>query len=446
MREEDEALAASSPYVAEALEREKREGHRFAVIARTAALGIVFCLLPILNWHPSVLFYQAIVLLLIGLGWLQLRLARASYSRAELALIYLDLIVMTLIFVVPNPAMPEPVPNAFLFSFDSFSYFFIILATATLAYSWRTVWMIGTQVAILWTLAVVGVALFGRQVPELTAAVQQALPTYPGMAADLDPNSVRPALRLQEIVVFVIVAAILAVKGYRSNRLLIRQASLAEERANLSRYFPSSIVDTLASAKHDIGAVRSQNIAILFTDIVGFTKLAAVLSPTEVMDLLRQYHSMVERAIFDNDGTLDKYLGDGVMATFGTPIPGDRDAANALAAGQQIIARTKAWNVERERRGEAPIEVSVGIHYGPAVMGDIGPERRLEFAVVGDTVNIASRIEAATRNLGCRLAASDDLMAQTGLIGMSDSVIDLELRPKIRLKGRSAPMDLWVDG
>lgn len=443
MRDEERRQAESNPFLAQALEKEKREGHRLAVIARTVALALVGVLLPFLNPSPSVLYYEAALLLFIGLGWLQLRMASVGYSRAELLLIFLDLTLLTILFTTPNPFFREDLPSAFMFRFDNFIYFFIILAVGTLAYSWRTVWSIGTWVPILWLIGFLSVAWFGQEIPELSEAAATAFKGHPVIAEELDPNSIQPGVRVQEMVVFFMVAVILAIKGWRSNQLLMRQADIAAERANLSRYFPSSLVDVLAASDRDIGAVRTQDVAVLFTDIVGFTKFAERHSPAEVMDLLRDYHAFVERAIFQNGGTLDKYLGDGVMATFGTPETGPDDAANALKAATQLIAETEAFNSEREKRGAAPVQVSIGVHFGPVILGDIGPSRRLEFAVVGDTVNVASRLEAATRELGCKCVVSEDLIrrAENGDTP-EEACTKFSPRDPIKLRGRETSIDI----
>ena len=153
----------------------------------------------------------------------------------------------------------------------------------------------GTWVALLWLAGVLGVTWFGHEIPELSEAAAIAFAGHTIVGAELDPNSVQPAVRVQEMIVFLIVAGILAVKGARTNQLVLRQADIAAERANLSRYFPSSLVDVLASSDHDIGAVRTQEVAVLFTDIVGFTKFAEQHSPEAVMELLRRYHAFVER-------------------------------------------------------------------------------------------------------------------------------------------------------
>ena len=226
----------------------------------------------------------------------------------------------------------------------------------------------------------------------------------------------------------------------------MEQANIAAERANLSRYFPSSLVDTLASTRHDIGAVRSQDVAVLFTDIVGFTKYAERTTPQGVMDLLRSYHSLVETAVFKNGGTLDKYLGDGAMATFGTPEAGPDDAQNALSAAQQILSETDKLNATRIKGGLEPIRVSVGLHFGTVTLGDVGSARRLEFTVIGDTVNVASRLEAMSRELDCKCVVSDELMkrAKRDNADQAQTINDFESKQGVQLRGRQTPIDVWT--
>src|SRR5262249_22927687 len=132
-------------------------------------------------------------------------------------------------------------------------------------------------------------------------------------------------------------------------------------------------------------------------------------TPEQVVRTLREFHALMEQEVFRHSGTLDKYLGDGLMATFGTPFAGETDASNALRCAQAMMAAADRWNAQRKAAGEAPIRVSLGLHYGPVVLGDIGLTC-LEFAVIGSTVNAASRLEALTRTLGCALVASDDIV------------------------------------
>ena len=128
--------------------------------------------------------------------------------------------------------------------------------------------------------------------------------------------------------------------------------------------------------------------------------------------MLRAFHGRMVEAVFAHGGTLDKFIGDGLMATFGTPVPGPSSATNALACARAMLHDLDGWNAERRARGEPPIGAGIGLHYGPAVLGDIGGAERFEFAVIGDTVNVASCLERLTRKLDSRLVVGDALIRQ----------------------------------
>jgi len=439
-RVEEELAAGQNPFLIEALRKEKLEGQRIAAWARTIALAASGVLIAFQNPTWSVLYFHAFLLVFIALGWAQLRYATVGRSRIELALILADLVLLAAVLTIPNPFAAVNFPTAMIYRFETFPYFFIILALATLAYSWRTILSIGVACALIWFVSVLGVALFGTTDPELGSKVTAAFAEMPGVRDLVDPNSVIWSIRAQEIVIFFLVSAILALRGQRSTDLLIRQAGIAAERANLSRYFPPSLVDELASASSDVGSVRSQEVAVLFADIVGFTELAEREKPETVIRILRSCHAVIEEAIFSNGGTLDKYLGDGVMATFGTPRVSPADCANALAAARAIVDGIAAGNAALAKSGLPQLRISVGVHFGPAIIGNIGSERRLEFATLGDTVNVASRLEAATRSLGCQIVASDAVVSRSE----RDRKGDYRSVPALSLRGRAAPIDVWV--
>jgi adenylate cyclase len=446
LRRRTDEGSPTNQFVLQAVEEEKREGQRIATIARTVALGVIALLLPYLNSTVGVLYYEAFMVAFVAIGWAQLRFARVGRSGTELALIFLDLALLTFICVVPSPFVADGIPTAFEYRWGTFIYFFVVLAVGTLAYSWRTVLSMGTWVAALWLVALGGVLLLGQQNPLLGDAAAAAFANYPDVFAKLDPNSAQIPLRVQEIVVFVIVAGILALKGWRSNQLLMKQAQISAERANLSRYFSPNIVDVLASDDHDVGAVRNQDVAVVFVDIVGFTEISERSAAHQVMDLLRRYLSLVEEAIFENGGTLDKYIGDGVMATFGTPEVRPDDAVNALKAARQIVDRMEGFNRDSASYGAPTLRVSLGLHFGPVIIGDVGPARRLEFAVVGDTVNVASRLESASRELSCSIVASNELIERARRGNSTDPSLLSGFKPalSVSLRGRRAPIDIWT--
>ena len=440
LRAED--FAKTHLYLREALSADKREGLRLAIRARWVALAVIGLFLPYLNPNWDVLYYEALLVAFALIGWAQLRAGQVTQSRRELLLIFCDLALMTVTLMVPNPFLSEDWPTAFQYKFEGFSYFYILLAPATMAYSWRTIFAYGGWTTGLWLGALILVALFGVEIPELSERAAAAFAGYERILPYLDPNELLVNLRIQELLIFLIVVATLALNGRRTNQLLVRQAEAARERANLARHFPPNIVDEMAERDQPLGAVRSQQVAVMFADIVGFTRMAERQTPDDVVALLRQFHGRMEAAVFDHHGTLDKFLGDGLMATFGTPDPGPGDAANALRCGRAMLAEIAQWNKEREAQGAEPIRVSIGLHYGTVVLGDIGSERRLEFAVLGDTVNVASRLEALTRTLGVAMVSSGDLVH--AVAGDDDLLSDMAAGGAQMLRGRDEPIDVWT--
>ncbi|MEM7461264.1 MAG: adenylate/guanylate cyclase domain-containing protein [Pseudomonadota bacterium] len=439
----EEKLAAENRYLSDAIAQEKYQGHRIAVIARSIALVIVALMLPFLNPHLDVLYYEAFLLVFFILGWLQLRIARVGRSRAELGLILLDLILMAVVMLIPNPFRTEVMPTASQFQFEGFSYYYLFLAAATLAYSWRTVITMGLFTGIIWLSATFLVVQFGHTMPELSAQIEQVLSGQERIFVFFDPNDVNVPARVQEVVIFFLISAILALKSWRSNQLLIRQGLVAAERANLSRYFPPTLVDDLANRNEPIGPVRSQEVAILFADIVGFTHYAEDHTPEDVVKLLREFHAILEDCVFAYDGTLDKYLGDGIMATFGTPKSGPNDAINALKSATEMHRRVDIWNRDRAKEGLPTITLSIGINYGQVILGDIGTERRLEFAVLGDTVNVASRLESMTRQLECSIVVSDTLVSRIKSEDPDNSLIaDMREQKGLKIRGRNEQVDI----
>ena len=280
LREED--LTRANQYMREALSANKRDGLLLAVRARWVALAIIALLIPYLNFTWEVFYYEILLVGFALIGWAQLRVGRVAQSRQELILIFCDLALLTFVIVVPNPFGDDPWPTAFQYEVGEFSYFYVLLAAATMAYSWRTVFAFGVWTTGLWITALILVVLFGTEVPELSQKVAVAFTGYERMLEFVDPNDPQIPARVQEIVVFLIVAVILALNGRRTNQLIIHQAEVARERGNLARHFPPNIVDQIAERDQPLGAVRSQEVAVLFVDIVGFTRMAERQTPDEV--------------------------------------------------------------------------------------------------------------------------------------------------------------------
>jgi adenylate cyclase len=444
-RNRRDAEADTVQFAQATLAAAKRQGLQLAVRARYVALAVIACLLLFLYPTWEQLYYVVLLGLFALIGWGQVRVGRVGVSRPELALLFCDLALLTFVNVVPNPFGSSHWPVAMQFHFGNFIYFFVILSGATLAYSWRTVIAIGTWTSALWIAGMVWVWWQPDRDPALTARIMAATEGDHRLFELISPGSIVFGARIQEIVVFMIVAVTLAVAVRRGNDLLIRHAAVERERGNLARYFSPNVVDELSRNDEPLKQVRTQDVAVLFVDIVGFTAFADSRTPEEVVRTLREFHALMEREVFRHSGTLDKYLGDGLMATFGTPFTGTDDAGNALRCAQAMMVAADRWNDERKAAGQAPIRVSFGLHYGPVVLGDIGLTC-LEFAVIGSTVNAASRLESLTRALGCALVASDDLVRRARAEpGSGEAVFrPLTAQAPQAIRGLERPIAIWT--
>ena len=189
----------------------------------------------------------------------------------------------------------------------------------------------------------------------------------------------------------------------------VERAQLAEKieqerkiRSKMERYHSPAVIDEIVkgAAAADSDEVRIADVSILFADISGFTTVSETKAPEEVASFLSNFFSAAVDAIFAYGGTLDKFIGDAVMAFFGAPIPQDDHADRAILAGLMMMERVETWNAEREREGLPPVRIRVGINSGPAVVGNVGTEKRVDYTVLGTSVNIASRLESGVAKPG----------------------------------------------
>jgi adenylate cyclase len=435
-----------SERLADAFRAEELAGLKLATRAKLIALVVIAFWLFVWVPPPRVFFLETILALFALCALLHYRLTSRAGHAAPTAYVFgaIDMALLTFSMVGYDLLIgDDPWPAQMMLRNGTFVYFLLFLALVALSYSSRLVLWCGACGALSWT---IGVGLIVGQTGTLTSRELEAgMNAQQRLAIVLNPRYVDLDVIVQDIVVLLLVAGVLAAGARRSRRLVLREAVAARERTNLARYFSPRIVDQLAQADEPLAQVRAQPVAVLFADIVGFTRLSEREAPERIVALLRDFHARLEQAVFEHDGTLDKYLGDGVMATFGTPDAGPGDALNALTAARAMLADIAAWNRERARAGETAVRLSIGIHYGEVVLGDIGSERRLEFAVIGDVVNVASRLESLTRELGSPLVVSDALVA-AARANPKGALALAGLRPAEpqRLRGRDQPVAVWA--
>lgn len=214
------------------------------------------------------------------------------------------------------------------------------------------------------------------------------------------------------------------------------------ERAQFERFLPRPVVEAVISGEKDIDlGGQERKASVLFADIHGFTSLCERMRPLEVLSLLNDYFSAVAAVVFKYGGTLDKYIGDAVMAVFGAPVARADDAERAVRCALEIREVVERVSLERDARGLRSVTFGVGIHTGLVVAGTLGSQDRMDYTVIGDTVNVACRVEALTRSLGTQI-----LITRATLECLPEG-FQVLAAGEIHLKRRQQPIEvLKVDG
>lgn len=427
------------------LREEQRAAQYTALYGRIVALFAIAVLVTVLVPWPGPLYLYLILFVFAVLGWSGWFVEKATWGKSwhQYGFVTADFVLMSFVLLYPNPLLPLDYPPQFIFRYGNFIFFFILLAGLTYVYRPRLVLWGGFSAALCWAIG----TLWMLKLPDTTRLPPDDLSLEATLKAFATPTYIDIGIRVQEVSVLLITAGLLALAVKRARKVAIRQANLAREKANLARYFPEKTASLLAGTTNPFSQTREHNCAIVFADLVEFTSWSQQHTPAQTIALLREIHGILANIIFQNNGTLDKFLGDGLMATFGTPDPSDSDATNALTAAIEMSDAFEAWKLAKSAPDHKGLNLSVGAHYGMAVIGDIGSNNRLEFAVLGDAVNVASRLESATRKVGCRCLISGDLMTAAKQEESSDTTLHrrrLEPHAPIFLRGRQGDTPVYL--
>ena len=236
-----------------------------------------------------------------------------------------------------------------------------------------------------------------------------------------------------ELISAVAAQTAIAVENVRAHERLAREEVA---RANYSRFLPEYVVKQMLENPESfkLGGVL-QTITVLFADIRGFTRISEHAPPEKIVQLLNHYFSAMTDIIFAHGGTLDKYLGDGLMALFGAPTVTPNDAANALATAVAMQRRMIGINADLLKEGFPEIGIGIGLHTGEVTVGYIGSERRSEYTAIGDTVNTASRLESN--------AKGGQILVSEATAKAAKSHYTLIPRDPISVKNREQPVPLF---
>ncbi len=223
-------------------------------------------------------------------------------------------------------------------------------------------------------------------------------------------------------------------EGFNGMVAALRQAAFVKD--TFGRYVTPQVRDEILRGRVALGGELRQA-TVLFSDIRGFTALSERMAPADVVQFLNRYLDLMVEIVVEHGGTIDKFIGDAVMASFGVPLSRPDDALRAVRTALAMLERLSRWNTERALAGEPAVEIGIGLCTGEVLAGNIGSSRKMEYTVIGDTVNTASRIEQLNKVLGTQLLVS----AATWAI-VEPHVIGRALAPTT-VKGKAAALDVY---
>ncbi len=280
-------------------------------------------------------------------------------------------------------------PPSFVLKAPTLLYVFIFIALRALRFEARFVLLTGLVAAAGWLLLV----LYVVTVDPADNMITRDYVTY------LTSNTILLGAEFDKVASILVVTAIIALALHRGRQLLVRAISEETAARDLSRFFAPEIARqiTHAEARISAGEGEIREAAILTLDIRGFTRLAARMAAGDVISLLAEYQARMVPLIHRHGGTVDKFIGDGILASFGAAVPSETHARDALLAVDAIMAAAAAWREERRSAGLEAVEIGAAVATGPVVFGAVGDESRLEYTVIGDPVNLSAKLEKHTK-------------------------------------------------
>lgn len=392
------------------LHEEELSGFAFAFKARAIALGVVFMWVVFSSSWTRLPVLIAAMALFFVVGWIGYATAKSRYMLAIQAVCALvDVAIIVLASHYPEHDWYEWALQSWLRR-SAFLYLVAYVAASALTFSVKIVLVTGAA-ALLGQLASFAFVLHsaehvdsfrGFTAPSALELLRQLIEVQ-----GIDPV----VFMLNQLVLLAITTGLIAGAIWRARRHVERAVLAETERANLRRYFSPNVVERLASDVRGLGAGRAQDAAVMFVDVIGSTRRMEAITPEEVITIIRAFHRRMVPIVFRHNGSVDKFLGDGLMAVFGAPEKTPYEARDALLCAIEILDTIDQWRDQLIAVGRIATTVGIGIHFGPVIQGNVGIADRLEFTTLGDTVNVASRLESMTRQFDAGILLSQETLA-----------------------------------
>lgn len=432
-----------SKQVTNAFAAVEREGEVIAAIFRTliaaVLISVVFLIEPqnILT-HP--LFVVTAVYAAISLAGVGLAVARIRNRFMPYLFVTVDSVTIALALKMLGAMQSMDMGQTM--SLPLFSLAFVVLIHAALRYR--------PSLVVYGAVVFVGLLLL---LPQKTlywhSDAMQMWPSSPdmnmGMRSGVAYSMTRDSgiEQYMPILFFGIGALVLFFIVHRTRMLATRALVDGKRVAQLARFFSPEVANKLIAHDHDaLPLGRRQHVAALFIDIRGFTRLSEGLTPEALTEMLASFRTTVTRIIFDHGGTVDKFIGDAVLAVFGTPTSGQDDARRAVTAAFAISQAVQDWFDRRQQADRPAALVGIGADYGEVFAGVIESGQVLEHSVIGDAVNVAQRLERMTRSLDANVVLSAELLRAARI---DPERLKLQCKPNVTLAGHQAPVTLYHD-
>ena len=347
-------------------------------------------------FEPVPWFLSVYLLLTVG------RLVLAHRRSLSPSLLYLSIIVDIglLLGMIWAFHRQYEQPATFYLKSPTLLYVFIFIGLRALRFEARYVIAAGLFAAVGWILMAVYAAWAAGSLGPVTRDYVHYMTS----------NSILIGAEFDKVITILTVTVILAIAITRARDLLVSTVVESAAAHDLSRFFAPEVVRQITSAEQvaAVGQGQVRDAAILMTDIRGFTAIASQIGPNELMQVLAAYQSRLVPIVERNGGSIDKFMGDGIMATFGAAGASSRYAADALRAAEQIAAEVAGWHHDVAHPGTPALSVGTAVATGSVVFGAVGNESRLEYTVIGEAVNLCAKLEKHTKTVQAAALCSAD--------------------------------------
>jgi adenylate cyclase len=363
-------------------------------------------------------------------GLVRLWLARAGRMRGPAIFVFTILDFGLLYGLIWSFHIQYAQPPAFYLKAPTFLLVFLFISVRALRFEPWAIVTAGLTAAIGWMLMTIYVLVSpGRM-------ITRDFVTY------ITSNAVLVGAEVEKVVAILLVTGVLTLAIVRGRRQLVKAAFSSTATQDLSRFFDPDVAHRITRAEQlEPGRGEMRRCAVLMADIRGFTRLAAALPPDEVMRLLVDYARRMSMVIAAHGGSIDKFLGDGILATFGCARDTETPAADALNAVLALVDEAAQFKADLAGEGRTPLDIGFGVVAGTVLFGTVGDQDRLEFTVIGEPVNLAAKLEKHNKQLGACVtidAATLEQAVSEGFAG-ADSFVR---RDGATVEGVAVPLDL----